>query len=220
MAVLAVKKMLGEISFIEVVGECENPVEAINFLATKQADLLILDVEMPKMTGIDFLKQITKRPLVILLTAKTDYAVEAFEHNVVDYLVKPISQDRLMKAILKAKELHESNSKTVEHKDNDFLFVKEKGSLVKIRISEIQYIQALGDYITLYTIAGRHTIHLTLKNFQERFSSTNFMRVHRSYIVALDKIDSISGDTAYVNKHPIPIGEMYKPELLKKINPL
>src|ERR1041385_9122070 len=95
MAAMATRQLLSGISFVELVGECENALEAVNFLAQNNVDLVLLDVEMPKMTGIDFLKQITKRPLVILVTAKTDYAVEAFEYNVVDYLVKPISQERL-----------------------------------------------------------------------------------------------------------------------------
>lgn len=218
MAVLAVQKLLSGISFVEVVGECENALEAVNFLAQHPVDLLLLDVEMPKMSGIDFLKQITKRPLVILITAKTNYAVEAFEHNVVDYLVKPIAQDRLIKAMMKAKELYDSNHKVLEQQGNSFLFVREKGILSKVVIEEIIYIQALGDYLTIYTQQGRHVVHMTLKNFQERFTSANFHRIHRSYIVALDKIDSIADDIAYINKHPIPIGEVYKSELLKKLN--
>jgi DNA-binding LytR/AlgR family response regulator len=218
MAAMATRQLLSGISFVELVGECENALEAVNFLAQNNVDLVLLDVEMPKMTGIDFLKQITKRPLVILVTAKTDYAVEAFEYNVVDYLVKPISQERLLKAILKAKELFDSTNKVVEQQDNGFLFVKEKGVLSKVLVDEITYIQALGDYLTIYTQTGKHVVHMTLKNFLERFPTPNFHRIHRSYIVALDKIDSIADDTAYIGKHPIPVGEVYKSELLKKLN--
>jgi DNA-binding LytR/AlgR family response regulator len=218
MARLALSQMLSEIDFVTIVGDCENPIQALNLLSTSSVDLILLDVEMPKMTGIEFLKSTTKRPLVILITAKTEYAIEAFEHNVVDYLIKPVKEERLIKALIRAKDLFENTNQKIETVDKDFIFVREKSILQKIAVAEIQYIQALGDYLVIYTIDKKHTVHLTLKSFLERFNSDNFMRIHRSYIIALNKIDKVEESTAYVGKHPVPIGDNYRSELLKKIN--
>jgi DNA-binding LytR/AlgR family response regulator len=218
MASLALIQMLSEIDFITVVGNCENPIQALNVLSNTQVDLILLDVEMPKMSGIDFLKSIVKRPLVILITAKSNYAIEAFELNVVDYIVKPVKEDRLLKALIKAKELFENTHQTIENFTKDFIFVREKSILQKIQISNILYLQALGDYLTIYTNEKKHTVHLTLKTFLERFNSPNFMRIHRSYIVAIDKIDKVEDNTAYIGNHPIPIGDNYRIDFFKKIN--
>ena len=156
------REMLSSIDFINVVGDCENPMQALSLLSTTPVDLILLDVEMPKMSGIDFLKNTTKRPLVILITAKTKYAIEAFEYNVVDYIIKPINEDRLLKALIRAKELFESTNQTIEKVDKDFIFVRENSVLQKILVMDILYIQALGDYLIIYTKDKKHTVHLTL----------------------------------------------------------
>jgi DNA-binding LytR/AlgR family response regulator len=218
MARLALSQMLSDIDFVNIVGDCENPIQALSLLSSTSVDLILLDVEMPKMTGIEFLKSTTKRPLVILITAKTEYAIEAFEHNVVDYIVKPLNEERLIKALIRAKDLFESSNQSIETVGKDFIFVREKSVLQKIKVSEIIYIQALGDYLIIYTSDKKHTVHLTLKSFLERFTSTNFMRIHRSYIIALNKIDKVEESTAYIGKHPLPIGDNYRAELLKNIN--
>ncbi len=218
MARLALSQMLSDVDFVTVVGEAENPVQALAMLGKNPVDLLLLDVEMPKMSGIEFLKNTNSRPLVILITAKTDYAIEAFELNVVDYIVKPVKEDRLIKALIKAKEIFESKNQTIESVDAEFIFVREKSVLQKIKVADIQYIQALGDYLIIYTDDKKHTVHLTLKSFLERFQSANFMRIHRSYIVALNKIDKIEENTVYIGKHPVPVGDNYRPDLIKKIN--
>lgn len=220
MARLALQQMLSEIDFITISGSYENPIQAISALSNTSVDLILLDVEMPKMTGIEFLKITNKRPLVILITAKTDYAIEAFEHNVVDYIVKPVKEERLIKALLRAKELFETSSQLPETNDRKFIFVREKSVLQKIEVTEIEYIQALGDYLTIHTSHKKHTVHLTLKSFLERVSSSNFMRIHRSYIIAINKIDKVEENTAYIGKRPVPIGDNYRPELLKKIKVL
>ena len=218
MARLVLSQMLADIDFVEITGDCENPVQALSLLSSAPVDLILLDVEMPKMSGIDFLKNTNKRPLVILISAKKEYALEAFEYNVVDYILKPVKEDRLLKALIKAKEIFEAANQTVETVDKDFIFVRQKSILQKISVIEILYIQALGDYLTIYTIDKKYTVHLTLKTFLERFNSSNFMRIHRSYIVALNRIDRVEESTAYIGKHPIPIGDNYRPELIKQIN--
>lgn len=218
MARLALVQMMSDLDFVTVVGESDNPVQAMTLMGTTPVDLLLLDVEMPKMTGIEFLKNTGYRPLVILVTAKAEYAVEAFELNVIDYIVKPVKEDRLIKALFKAREIFDSRHQTVERLDADFIFVREKSVLHKIRVPDILYIQALSDYLIIYTEDKKHTVHLTLKSFMERFQSLNFMRVHRSFIIALHKIDKVEENTLYIGKHPIPVGDNYRSELLKRIN--
>jgi two-component system, LytTR family, response regulator len=220
MARLALSQMLSGIDFIKIVGDCSDPIQALQVMLNTPVDLILLDVEMPKMTGLDFLKNTPNRPLVILITAKTDYAVEAFDYNVVDYIVKPVQEDRLLRSLFRAKELHGSKFSSISSEPNDksFLFVREKNTLNKIIVNDILYLQALGDYVIIYSKDKKHTVHLTLKAFLERFDSPNFMRIHRSYIVALDKLDKVEESTAYIAKHPIPIGDNYRQELMKKIN--
>jgi len=218
MARRALKQMLTDIDFVAVAGEAGDPMEAIGLLGKTPVDLLLLDIEMPKMTGIELLKHISVRPLTILITARADYALEAFELNVVDYIVKPVQSDRLVKALIRAKEIYDSRNQTLESLDKDFIFVREKNVLLKILVPDIQYIQALGDYLIIYAGDKKHTVHLTLKSFLERFQSSRFMRVHRSYIIALDKIDRVEENTLYIGRQPVPVGENYRQELLRRIN--
>jgi len=215
MARLALKQMLTNIDYVNIIGDFENPLQGLNILNSGKVDLILLDVEMPKMTGLDLLKSIDKPPLTILITGKRDYAIEAFEQNVVDYLLKPVDEKRLVKSINRAKQMLD---KLIEKSDTDFIFVREKNLLQKIEIDKINYIQALGDYLIIFTTDGKHTVHLTLKSFLEKFNGANFMRIHRSFIIALNKIERVEEGTAYIGKHPIPIGDNYRQELLKRIN--
>jgi len=214
---MAVRQMVKDIKFLNLVGECENPMEAINLLDTEKVDLMLLDVEMPKMSGIDFLKSTTKRPLVILITAKPSYAVEAFEYNVADFIVKPVREDRFIKAINRAKEVFESTNQTVEV-TKEYFFIREKGVSSKLMTSDILYIQALGDYVTIYTTQKKFTIHYTLTGIEKELPAQKFMRVHRSYIVALDKIETVEDGTAFIDQNAVPVGDSQRTELLKRLN--
>ena len=193
-------------------------IEAINIMNSVDVDLILLDVEMPKMTGIDFLKTSDKHPLIILITSKKEYAVEAFEYNVVDYIVKPVKTDRLLKSLIKAKGLIEKTNTIEIRTDSNYIFVRENGVLHKIDTTEILYIKALGDYLTIFTNHKTYTLHQTLKSFLDKMANFNFLRVHRSYIIAIDKINKVEEGTVYLEKHSIPIGDTYRAELLKKIN--
>jgi DNA-binding LytR/AlgR family response regulator len=176
---------------------------------------------MPGMTGIELIKNLEKRPIIILITAKKDYAVEAFELNVADYIVKPVSLSRFMVAVSKAKELYESTSQKTETttKNNiDYIFVRSNSVLSKVKINDIIYVQASGDYVNIYTKQKRYTVHITLKGIEGKLPSDKFYRLHRSYLVALDQVDAVEEDTAYLEKHPVPIGEQFKKDLLKRLN--
>lgn len=217
----ALKILITQVAFLDLKEECSNPIDGFNYLQKENVDLVFLDVEMPGMTGIELIKNLEKRPIIILITAKKSYAVEAFELNVADYIVKPVTLSRFMLAVSRAKELFESNDVKLEInvKKKDYIFVRSNSVLTKIQTKDILYIQALGDYINIFTIDNkRHTVHITLRGIEEKLPLGRFYRLHRSYLIALDHIDGVEEGTAYVGKHPIPIGEQFKKDLLKKLN--
>ncbi|HVA97954.1 MAG TPA: LytTR family DNA-binding domain-containing protein [Bacteroidia bacterium] len=218
MARTAVKEMIAQFDYLNIIAECENPIEAINIMKKEQIDLIFLDIEMPKMTGLQFLKSLEKRPLIILITAKPNYAVEAFEYNVVDYLVTPIKEERFIIAINRAQELFENSQNTVQIANKEFFFIHDNKALTKIKTSDILYIQANGDYASIHTFTKKYTVRLNLRVAQEKLPTEKFIRIHRSYIISIDKIDSMEENTVYINKIPIPVGDMYKSTFLKKLN--
>ncbi len=220
MARTAIRLMIEQVDFLHLSHECENPVDAFNILQTEEIDLVFLDVEMPEMSGVDLIKNLEKRPLFILISAKKEYAVEAFELNVADYIIKPVSLARFTMAVSRAKELYDSKHKKVEGPSNDknYIFARANGVLAKINIDDIKYVQALGDYVSIYTSSKHYTIHSTLKGMEEKLPKNKFYRLHRSYLVAIDQIETVEENTAYVGKQNLPIGEQFKKGLLQKLN--
>ncbi|HEY4798799.1 MAG TPA: LytTR family DNA-binding domain-containing protein [Bacteroidia bacterium] len=214
----ALKHLVSQIDFLELKYECSSAVEAYNIMKKDPVDLLLLDVEMPEMTGLELLKNLEKRPVAILITSKREYAVEGFELNVADYILKPVTLPRLMAAVSKAKEIAESKNSQVENTDKDFIFIRDKGVLTKVKTDDILYVHALGDYVTIHTATKNHIVHITLGSLEQKLSKEKFYRLHRSYLVALNKIDSVEQETAFIQKQAIPIGEQYKKLLLAKLN--
>jgi DNA-binding LytR/AlgR family response regulator len=221
MARAVIKHLISQVDFLTLKEECSSSVDAFNYLKKEPVDLVFLDVEMPGMSGIELIRNLEKRPIIILITAKKDYAVEAFEFNVADYLVKPVTLPRFMSAVSRAKELFENNDQQkaeANDKGKDYIFVRSNSVLTKIRIKDIRYVQALGDYVNIFTADKRYTVHITLRGMEEKLPADKFYRIHRSYLVALDQVDVVEEGTAYVEKHPLPIGEQFKKNLLKKLN--
>lgn len=216
----SLKILIAQIDFLNLKEECSDAVEAFNYLKREAIDLVFLDVEMPGMTGIELIKNLVKRPIIILITSKKNYAVEAFELNVADYIIKPVTLSRLTLAVSRAKELFDTKDQIVDinQKDKDYIFVRSNSILAKIKLSDIIYIQALGDYVNIITPNKRNTVHCTLKSMEEKLPVNKFYRLHRSYLVATDHIDSVEDNTAYIGKNQLPIGEQYKKELLRKLN--
>lgn len=218
----AIKPLIAQFDFLNLVQECETPIEAFSYLKKEQVDLIFLDVEMPGMTGLELIKNLENPPLVILITSKKEYAAEAFDLNVIDYLIKPLSLPRFMVAVNKAKELFEKKEPKQQvmqdSRSKDYIFVRSGGILIKIKIDSIQYIQAIGDYVNIYTTEKRYTVHITLKNIEEKLPADKFFRLHRSYLVALNHIDNIEENSAYTGKHPLPIAGQFKKDLLKRLN--
>jgi len=216
---MALKQLVSQVQNLELVAECSNAMEAYNQLANNGIDLLFLDIEMPEMSGIDLIKKLgAKKPLIIFTTAKTDYAAEAFELNVVDYLVKPITQPRLVQAVEKAQEALDSNKQEVKVEEQGFVFVKDNGMLKRISIEDILFLEAMGDYVKVHTAPKFHVVHATLKSIEEKLPASKFLRVHRSYIVAINKIDFIQEGTISIGKTSIPVADTHKANLNKRLN--
>jgi len=220
MARTAVKQLIEQVDFLNLKEVCATSLEAFNYLKKEEVDLVFLDVEMPGMTGIELVRNLKKRPIIILVTAKKDYAVEAYELNVADYIVKPVTLSRFVTAVDRAKELFESRDKKLEinEKEKDFIFVRSNSLLTKIKIKDIIYIQALGDYVNIFTADKHFAVHITLKGMEAKLNGDKFFRLHRSYIVSVDCIDNVEENTVCIGKHLIPIGEQFKKDLLKKLN--
>jgi DNA-binding LytR/AlgR family response regulator len=216
---MALKQLVSQVPALELVAECNDAAEALDSLNTTKVDLLLLDIEMPDMTGLDLIRKLgNNKPLIIFTTAKKDYAVEAFELNVVDYLVKPIALPRFKQAIEKAQETIDSNKQEVKVEEQGFVFVKDNGVLKRIAIDDILFLEAMGDYVKVHTSQKFHVVHATLKSIEEKLPASKFIRVHRSYIVAINKIDYIQEGTISIGKTTIPVADTHKSNLNKRLN--
>lgn len=215
----AMKQLASHVDQLRVAGECASAIEAYNILQKEKIDLLLLDIEMPGMNGIELTRNIGKKgPVIIFTTAKKDYALEAFELHVADYLIKPVTPSRFLQAIERAKELHQATAGEVHDTDNEFVFIRDSGTLKRIKLDEILYLEAMGDYVKLHTPQKFHAVHSTLKAIEERLPNAKFMRVHRSYIVALDKIDSIQDGAIVISKNSVPVADAYRAALNSRLN--
>jgi DNA-binding LytR/AlgR family response regulator len=214
-----------KVPFLQLVKKCRSGVEAMDVLQTEQIDLLFLDIQMPDISGIQFLKSIPHKPLVIFTTAYEKYALEGFELDVVDYLLKPYSFERFLKAVNKVQEhlrIVEKNSIRPDAEEvtfsSKFIFVKSDYKLVKIEISEIQYIESLKDYVKIVSGDKPVVTLSSMKAIEEKLVSPDFIRVHRSYMVNLRKIQYIQRNYIKVGDKEIPIGDNYKESFLQLIN--
>ncbi|WP_153799752.1 LytR/AlgR family response regulator transcription factor [Foetidibacter luteolus] len=213
-----------EVGFLQLVGTCENPVELTNLLSTQPADLIFLDIQMPKMNGIDFLKTIQNPPMIILTTAFPTYALEGFQLNALDYLLKPITFDRFLKSANKAKEYHRlvtsSNTSQPAAKAEaaeDYFFIKCGSKFEKIYFNDILYVEGMQNYVTIYTKKGKYVTLLYLKNLEENLNRQSFIRVHKSYIVSIDKIEGIEGNEVFIQTHRIPISRNYREQVIQQV---
>jgi DNA-binding LytR/AlgR family response regulator len=214
-----------KVPFLQLVKKCRSAVEALDVLQTEQIDLLFLDIRMPDISGIQFLRSLPHKPLVIFTTAYDKYALEGFELDVIDYLLKPYSFERFLKAVNKAQEylaiMEKNRVQTAAGESGfsgQFLFVKSDYKLVKIEIAEIQYIESLKDYIKII-VGGKPILTLSsMKSIEEKLIAPDFIRVHRSFMVNIRKIRYISRGFVMVGDKEIPIGDNYKEGFLQVIN--
>ncbi|RMD73688.1 MAG: DNA-binding response regulator [Bacteroidetes bacterium] len=218
---------------LELVARCANALEANKVLAEEEIDLMFLDIQMPQLTGIDFLKSLVRPPLVVFTTAYPNYAIEGFELDALDYLLKPISMERFLKAVNRASEMlklrqadeHPATEQTADDElqtEDDFIFVKSDKKLVRVNYDDVLYIEGLKDYVIIRMEKGRVITLQTMKSLEDKLPRQRFQRIHRSYIVNLDKIQAIIGNMVEVMekgqvKH-LPVGKNYREELLQIIN--
>jgi two-component system LytT family response regulator len=212
-----------EVDFLKLTATCENPLELINLLDDAPADLIFLDIQMPKMSGIDFLKIMKEPPMVIITTAYPSFALEGFQLNVLDYLLKPITFDRFFKSVNKAKDYHlllmksESTGQQSADGDEPYFFIKCGNKYEKIFFEDILYIEGMQNYVTIYTDKGKYLTLLNLKSLEESLDSNLFIRVHKSYMVAKNKIDGIEGNNIFIKSHRVPISRTYREDVIGKI---
>lgn len=211
---------------LNLIAKCDNAIAANQVLKEQSVDLMFLDIQMPQLTGTDFLRSLNQPPKVIFTTAYSNYALEGFELNAVDYLLKPISLDRFVKAVNKAVDqidLERNGGSTAgEEEQEDFIFVKADKKLVKVKFDDIVYIEGLKDYVIIRMKDQRIITLQTMKSLEQKLPSQLFQRIHRSYIVALDKVEAIVGNMVEVKekgkeKH-LPIGKNYREKLLSIVN--
>lgn len=212
-----IEHFVSQTEMLNLIGLCSSAVEAANFLKDQQIDLIFLDIEMPQMSGLELIKTLDHSPQIILVTSKKEYAVEAFEYNVVDYLVKPVDYSRFLQAVNRVKE----TSEIVQGRGNkDEIFIKSDSKIVKLNFSSILYVEALADYAIIQLGKARHIIHSTMKGLEQKLPGDTFVRVHRSYIVNISKIDSIEDMNIVIGSANIPVGASYRDKFMKKINML
>ena len=213
---------------LELVGIYDSAVDAMNALLHNHIDLVFLDIEMPEMSGLDLVNSLETLPQVVIITGKRDYAADAFEYSLTDYLVKPVNYARFARAVQKAKKnleemptlLHEQ-SDLPDSADDDsekVIYVKADNKINRIELSNIFFIEALSDYVIINTDKRRFIVHATMKGLELRLPSDQFARVHRSYIVSLSKVETIEDFSIIMPQKVIPIGNSYKTDFLSKLN--
>jgi DNA-binding LytR/AlgR family response regulator len=213
------KEYVQDIEFLQLQGEFDNPLKATDTILTKSIQLLLLDIQMPKITGLEFLKTLNNPPLTILTTAYPEYALQGYELNVMDYLLKPFSFERFLKAVMKAKTFLETAQKTpavIAH-EPCYFFLKTDSKLVKIAYEEVLFVEALQNYVAVYTQEKKYISYLTIKSVEEQLPAQQFVKVHKSYLVAAGKVDSIEGNEIRIRQYHIPISRNSKEDVLEKI---
>jgi len=213
---------ISNINGLEIVGQCKNALEALDVLNQHAVDVIFLDIKMPKILGTEFLKNLSHPPKVIFVTAYRDYAVEGYELDAVDYLVKPVSFERFFKAITKLNRMmgKETISASIDYKSNPeaFVYLKVDKDMKKIFVNDIVYIESWKDYIKLFLVNGRNLIvKQTITAMENLLSEHKFMRVHRSYMVSINKISGYNGISVQLETKEIPIGRLYKQVVMEKL---
>jgi DNA-binding LytR/AlgR family response regulator len=215
----SMKHLVSQVKDLILAGECANATETVAFLQLHKTDLLLLDIEMPGMSGLELTRNLgDQRPVIIFTTSKKEYAAEAFDLNVADYIVKPVTPARFAQAIDKVRELISSNQEEFQVNEDSFLFIRDSAIVRRLDVEDILYAEAMGDYVKLHTNRKFYAIHNTLKSVEERLTAHKFIRVHRSYIVALSKIDSIQDGALVINGTAIPVADAYRAALNKRMN--
>lgn len=213
------QEFVEDINYLELIGQAENPLKAISLLDENDIDIIFLDINMPKINGIDFLKSSNTHAAIIMTTAYAEYAVEAYGLDVLDYLVKPIAFDRFLKACNKAKEVRELKSLLQVNADkiNDHFFIKCDNQIEKVFYNDLVYAEAMLNYVMLYTPSGKMMVYITIKSLEEQLPSDLFIKIHKSFIVNRSKIKSIEGNILHIGNEKIAISQNLREKVLNEI---
>lgn len=205
-----------EVDFLQLTGSCQHPLELMALIEQNPVDLIFLDIQMPKMSGTEFLKIMKDPPMVIITTAYPSYALEGFQLNVMDYLLKPITFERFFKAASKARDYHKLLNRQQPEKQ-DYFFIKSGTKYEKIMFDDILYVEGMQNYVSIYSTKGKYITLLPLKNLEEKLDESAFIRVHRSFIAAISKIDGIEGNELFIQSSRIPISRNYREQVIDRV---
>ncbi|MEX6691147.1 LytTR family DNA-binding domain-containing protein [Danxiaibacter flavus] len=210
---------ISKVPYLQLLAKCRNAMEAMTFMEQQKPDLIFLDIQMPGLSGLQFAETMTNRPMIIFITAYEKYALEGFKLDVVDYLLKPVSLERFIKACNKAKELHNLRQSYLQNAPStvfDYIFVPVEYSQVKVSLSDIRYIEGLKDYIRIHLVSTNKPIitRMSLKNIEEKLPLQQFIRIHKSYIVAIKHITTVRKSSVYLQTLELPVSEMYKQNIV------
>jgi len=224
MARKGISEELKEIAFIELVGVAENSFQAMDLVAGLRPDLILLDIGMPGLNGLDLIKTLSRPPMIIIITAYPEYALEGYELDVMDYLIKPVSFSRLLKACCKAREFRLLQQQASGHfpmqtppAADSYFFVKAGGKYEKLLFRELLFIEGADNYVMIYIPGKKILAYHTLKYMMEMLPATHFMKVHKSFIVALDKVSRLEGHTLLIEGFTIPISRLMKEEVRERV---
>jgi len=219
LAINVIENHLKSFDHVEIIATFNNPLKAYNILEHEKIDVIFLDINMPQMTGFAFIENLNHKPLIVITTAYREYAVKSYELNILDYLVKPIPFNRFLRTINKiyqqlyvSSSLGDSNLLQEPH-----IFLKVNKKLLKINLNDILYIESLKDYIKIITKTGNHMVHKSLTAITEELPHSNFLRIHRSFTISINKIDAIEGNTVEIANKRIPIGRNYIKQTRERI---
>lgn len=218
------RRYIAEVPLLNLIGECGNALQAITALKQQHIDIVFLDIQMPQITGLDLVGTLVNLPKIILTTAFEQYAVRAFELNVTDYLLKPIRFDRFLKAVIKAlpeqglQQVSQRAASVADTSEYAFLYFRTDRKMVKVILNDIQYIESLKDYVKIYTIKGPVITKYAISSLEAMLPAALFLRVHRSYLIAIDKIDAYTHQDINISNSLIPIGKVYRQVVLMALN--
>lgn len=213
------KQLASQVKDLTVLGECSNAMEAWNFIREETVDLLLLDIEMQGMSGLELTRNLGDNgPVIVFTTSKKEYAAEAFELNVADYIVKPVTPARFIQAIDRVRAILDSNKEEVKLAEDEFIFIRDSNIVRRLGLDDLLYAEAMGDYVKLYTPTKFYAVHTTLKAVEERLPAARFLRVHRSYIVSVGKIETIQDGALIINGKSLPVADAYRSALNKRMN--
>lgn len=212
-----ISEYVREVDFLQSAGECTSAAEAASIMAAHQIDLLLLDIQLPRLSGIDFLKTLTRPPMAIFTTAFSEYALEGYSLDVIDYLVKPIPFDRFLKAVQKAHDFHQMRQRDLPTASPDYFFVKSNGKYERVAFSDILYVESMQNYVLIHLPGQKLIVYMTLAGLEAQLPPRRFMKVHKSFVVSIEQVNAIENNEIIIRQARIPVSRTLKDDVMKRI---